>query len=89
MRFYALLVYLFLYIPIGIIVLFSFNAGRHASELQGFSTKWFGIALSNPFVMEALKTSLIIAAATTVLSSIMGMLTLELMTIMNLQKMAL
>ena len=31
MRIYALAVYLFLYIPIGIIVLFSFNAGRHAS----------------------------------------------------------
>ena len=72
MRFYALLVYLFLYIPIGIIVLFSFNAGRHASELQGFSIKWFGIALSNPFVMEALKTSLIVAGTTALLSSIMG-----------------
>ena len=72
MRFYALLVYLFLYIPIGIIVLFSFNAGRHASEFQGFSTKWFGIALSNPFVMEALKTSLIVAGTTALLSSIMG-----------------
>ena len=72
MRFYALLVYLFLYIPIGIIVLFSFNAGRHASELQGFSVKWFGIALSNPFVMEALKTSLIISGIVAVLSSIMG-----------------
>ncbi|KKL59267.1 hypothetical protein LCGC14_2217080, partial [marine sediment metagenome] len=64
MRFYAVLVYLFLYVPIGIIVLFSFNAGRHASEFQGFSTKWFGIALSNPFVMEALKTSLIISGIT-------------------------
>jgi len=72
MRFYAVLVYLFLYVPIGIIVLFSFNAGRHASEFQGFSTKWFGIALSNPFVMEALKTSLIISGITAVLSSIMG-----------------
>ncbi len=72
MRFYALLVYLFLYVPIGVIVLFSFNAGRHASEFQGFSAKWFGIALSNPFVMEALKTSLIISGIVAVLSSIMG-----------------
>ena len=31
MRIYAVAVYLFLYIPIGIIVLFSFNAGRHAA----------------------------------------------------------
>ena len=54
MRFYAIWVYLFLYIPIGVIALFSFNAGRHASQLQGFSTKWYGKALSNPFVMDAL-----------------------------------
>ena len=72
MRLYALLVYLFLYVPIGIIVLFGFNAGNNASDLQGFSTKWFGIALSNPFVMDALKTSLIISGATAVLSSVMG-----------------
>ncbi len=51
----------FLYIPIGVIALFSFNAGRHASQLQGLSTKWYGKALSNPFVMDALETSLIVA----------------------------
>ncbi len=72
MRLYSFLVYLFLYVPIGIIVLFSFNAGRHASQLQGFSAKWYGIALSNPWVMDALKTSLTVAGTTAVLSCIMG-----------------
>ena len=72
MRFYAIAVYLFLYVPIGIIVLFSFNAGRHASEIQGFSIQWYGKALSNPFVLEALNNSLIIALATAILSSVMG-----------------
>jgi spermidine/putrescine transport system permease protein len=72
MRVYAVAVYLFLYLPIGIIVLFSFNAGRHASEFIGFSTKWYGRALSNPFVMDALTTSLTVALATAVLSSLFG-----------------
>ncbi|MHA1548377.1 MAG: ABC transporter permease [Alphaproteobacteria bacterium] len=72
MRFYAIAVYLFLYVPIGIIVLFSFNAGRHASEIQGLSIQWYGKALSNPFVLEALNNSLIIALVTAILSSIMG-----------------
>lgn len=72
MRLYALSVYLFLYIPIGIIVLFSFNAGRHASDFHGFSIKWYGKALDNPFAMEALTTSLIIAAVTAVLASLFG-----------------
>ena len=72
MRIYAIVVYLFLYIPIGIIVLFSFNAGRHASELRGLSVQWYGKALSNPFVMEALTSSLIVAGATAFLASLFG-----------------
>ena len=72
MRLYSIVVYLFLYVPIGIIVLFSFNSGRHASEIIGLSTKWYGKALSNPFVLESLTTSLIIALSAAVLSSIMG-----------------
>lgn len=72
MRLYAFCVYLFLYIPIGVIALFSFNAGRHASQFQGFSTKWYGKALSNPFVMDALETSLIVALVSATLASVFG-----------------
>jgi len=72
MRLYSIAVYLFLYVPIGIIVLFSFNSGRHASDFVGLSAKWYGKALSNPFVMEAFATSLIIAVSAAFLSSIMG-----------------
>lgn len=72
MRIYSIAVYLFLYIPIGIIVLFSFNSGRHASDLVGLSMKWYGKALSNPFVVDALTTSLIIAFTAALLSSLMG-----------------
>ena len=72
MRLYAIAVYLFLYIPIGIIVLFSFNAGRHASDFRGFSVKWYGKLTSNPFAMEALTTSLTVAFVTAVLASLFG-----------------
>ncbi|MBD3678736.1 MAG: ABC transporter permease [Rhodobacteraceae bacterium] len=72
MRIYAFCVYLFLYTPIGIIALFSFNAGRHASQFQGFSVKWYGRALNNPFVMEALENSLMIAFTSAALASIIG-----------------
>ena len=72
MRLYSLAVYLFLYVPIGIIVLFSFNSGRHASSFEGLSVKWYGKALDNPFVIEALTTSLIIALSAALLSSLMG-----------------
>ena len=72
MRLYSIAVYLFLYVPIGIIVLFSFNSGRHASDFQGLSVKWYGKAFANPFVIDALTTSLIIALSVAVLSSLMG-----------------
>ena len=72
MRAYSIAVYLFLYVPIGIIVLFSFNSGRHASSFEGLSVEWYGKALSNPFVLESLNTSLIIALSAATLSSLMG-----------------
>lgn len=72
MRLYALLVYLFLYIPIGIIVLFSFNAGRHASDFTGFSVKWYLKLTSSPFVMDALATSLTVAFISAVFASLFG-----------------
>lgn len=74
MRLYALGVYLFLYIPIGVIAVFSFNAGPYAAQLQGFSTQWYGKALSNRFVMEALQTSVTVATASAVLATIAGTL---------------
>ena len=74
MRLYTVVVYLFLYAPIAIIALFSFNAGRHASQLQGFSTQWYARALKNPFVMDALETSLIVAFVSATLASVLGTL---------------
>ncbi|MEM8812378.1 MAG: ABC transporter permease [Pseudomonadota bacterium] len=74
MRLYTIVVYLFLYTPIAIIALFSFNAGRHASQFQGFSTQWYGRALRNPFVMDALETSLLVAFVSATLASILGTL---------------
>ncbi|MCA0273550.1 MAG: ABC transporter permease [Proteobacteria bacterium] len=72
MRIYALAVYLFLYIPIAVIAVFSFNAGRYAAQLQGFSTQWYGKALANPFVMEALQTSVTVALAAATLATLAG-----------------
>ena len=72
MRLYSIAIYLFLYVPIFIIVLFSFNAGRHASELRGLSLQWYGKALANPFVVDAFVTSLVVALTVAILSTLMG-----------------
>ncbi|MEO8242251.1 MAG: ABC transporter permease [bacterium] len=72
MRIYALAVYLFLYIPIGIITLFSFNSGHAASQFLGFSVQWYGKALHNTFVIEAFKTSLTVALTSSLLATVAG-----------------
>jgi spermidine/putrescine transport system permease protein len=75
MRLYAILIYIFLYAPIALIVGFSFSAGKFAMDWQGFSLFWYGKAFSNPLIMEALRTSIIIALSTAFLSAIIGTLT--------------
>ena len=72
MRLYAFAVYMFLYLPIAVIAVFSFNAGRHASQFTGFSTQWYGRALANPFVTEALWTSFIVALSSALIASVFG-----------------
>jgi spermidine/putrescine transport system permease protein len=72
MRAFVIAVFAFLYLPIALVVLFSFNAGRHASEMTGFSTQWYGKALSNPFLVDALINSLIVAFSSATLAAVFG-----------------
>lgn len=72
MRVYAAAVYLFLYIPIGVIALFSFNAGRHAAQFTGFSLQWYVQTFDNPFVIGALKTSLTVALISALFATLFG-----------------
>ena len=71
-RVFTALVFAFLFLPIVIVVIYSFNAGRHVTELTGFSTQWYASAWSDRFLMNALRNSLTIAAITAVLATVMG-----------------
>ena len=72
MRIYASAVYLFLYAPIALIVLFSFNAGRSGLRFFCCSTQWYGRTFSNSLMLEALSNSLVIASVSATLSTLMG-----------------
>ena len=72
MRALVFAVYLFLYAPIALVVLFSFNAGRSASEFTGFSLDWYGKAFSNTFLLQALVNSLVIATVSAALAAVFG-----------------
>jgi spermidine/putrescine transport system permease protein len=69
---WAALVYIFLYAPIAIVVLYAFNSSREALIWEGFSTKWFGEALADPTITEPFRNSLVIAGANAVLACVLG-----------------
>ena len=56
-RGHAIVLFLFLYVPIGLVVLFSFNAGERTGELRGLSLRWYEKALSDEFALKALGNS--------------------------------
>ena len=69
---HMLLVYTFLYAPIVIVVIYAFNGGRQVLNWDGFSTKWFGEALSDPSITEPFRNSLVIATAASLLACVLG-----------------
>ena len=65
-------VYLFLYAPIVIVVIYSFNGGRQVLNWGGFSTKWFGEALADETITEPFRNSLVIAFGAAIVSCVLG-----------------
>jgi putative spermidine/putrescine transport system permease protein len=65
----------FLYVPLGIVVLYAFNDSiGQAWPIEDFTTKWFGVAWREPKVREALANSLKVASIATVFALVMGSL---------------
>ena len=65
---------LLLYIPVLVMIAFSFNAGKLSSVWSGFSMKWYGALLENEALLAALAKSLFIAGMAATLSTIFGIL---------------
>ncbi|BBP81297.1 ABC transporter permease [Pseudomonas sp. Pc102] len=74
LRSYSTSLYLFLYAPIALIILFSFNAGRSGLSFECCSVQWFGRAFGNPFIMEALGNSALIALCSALIATLFGTL---------------
>lgn len=70
--FAGILIYIFLYLPIIILILYSFNDSRINVSWIGFTLKWYKILLSDKQLMKAFFNSLVIAAFASVISVILG-----------------
>lgn len=70
--FTASLVYIFLYIPLVIVVIYSFNDSRLNAEWVGFTLDWYYKLFNNQEMLLAARNSLIIAISASLLATILG-----------------
>jgi spermidine/putrescine transport system permease protein len=71
----SVLVYIFMFAPIAVTVLLSFNDSQFGGfPIKGFSLRWFGVLMQNDIVLSAFQLSLEIGAVTAVICTILGIL---------------
>jgi len=69
---WALLVYAFLYAPLGVLAVFSFNRERLTASWRGFTLEWYARLLANTQVLSALRNSLLVAVAATIIATVIA-----------------
>ena len=69
---WTVVVLAFLYLPIALLIAYSFNKSRLNIEWQGFTLDWYREMFANEPLMRTLKNSLVIASITTLLAVLLG-----------------
>jgi spermidine/putrescine transport system permease protein len=67
-------VYLFLHLPILVLVVFSFNDSKFSVDWQGFTLNWYQRLLERPDIIRGLRASLIVGVLSTLISAVLGTL---------------
>jgi len=70
----AAVLYAFLYAPLAVVMVFSFNAARHGVAWQGFTFDWYRALLADPLVLNAAKNTLLLGAGSATAATILGTL---------------
>lgn len=71
-KIYTTIIFVFLFAPIVILLVFSFNEAKSLSVFSGFSLKWYQELFSDRSTLESVKNTLVLAFAATVVSTVMG-----------------
>ena len=66
------LVFLFLYAPIFLLIIFSFNSGESSTVWQGFSLHWYKELFENRIIMESVYTTLLVSLLATLIATVVG-----------------
>lgn len=71
---YMGLIYLFLYLPIVVLIVFSFNDSKYATGWKGFSLRWYADLLTDAQLLDATLNSLTVAGLSATIATILGTL---------------
>lgn len=72
---YTFLIYIFLYLPILVLIVFSFNKSKLNSTWTGFTFKWYSSLFHNAAILTAMRNTLVIGFVSTAFSVIIGTIT--------------
>ena len=71
-RIFMALVFVFLYAPIFILIIFSFNAGNSSAVWKGFSLHWYAELFQNRLIMQSVYTTLLVSVLSTLIATVAG-----------------
>lgn len=71
---FLFVIFLFLYAPIIILMINSFNVSKSRAIWGGFTFKWYGLLFKNMTILQALENTMIIAFVSTIIATILGTL---------------
>ena len=71
-KIYTVLIFLFLFAPIAILLVFSFNEAKSLSVFSGFSLKWYRELFRDEATLASVRNTLLLAALAMVLSTVIG-----------------
>ncbi|MBO7374627.1 MAG: ABC transporter permease [Lachnospiraceae bacterium] len=83
-KIYIALIFIFLYAPMAVLIVLSFNASKSRSKWGGFTFKWYAKLLSDSDIMEALGTTLLLAVLSSLIATFIG--TIAAIAIMSFKK---
>ena len=71
-KIYTALIFIFLFAPIAILLVFSFNEARSLSVFSGFSLKWYGELFRDSDTLKSVQNTLVVAVTASVIATVMG-----------------
>ncbi len=71
-RIYITIIYIFLYAPIVVLIVFSFNESKSRSNFTGFTLKWYKELVSNELILNSFRNTIIVAVVASILATVIG-----------------